>query len=47
MNATQQTAHQRTRWLTLIGTVITQLALGSVYTGAYSMVSSRKNWMRP
>ncbi|MFB4360886.1 MFS transporter [Pantoea sp. BS_8] len=32
MNATQQTAHQRTRWLTLIGTVITQLALGSVYT---------------
>ncbi|HAP3739945.1 TPA: MFS transporter [Escherichia coli] len=24
--------HQRTRWLTLIGTIITQFALGSVYT---------------
>lgn len=23
---------QRTRWLTLIGTIITQFALGSVYT---------------
>jgi len=32
MNQTQQATHQRTRWLTLIGTVITQFALGSVYT---------------
>ena len=24
--------YQRTRWLTLIGTIITQFALGSVYT---------------
>lgn len=32
MNQTQQASHQRTRWLTLIGTVITQFALGSVYT---------------
>jgi len=32
MNQTQQALHQRTRWLTLIGTVITQFALGSVYT---------------
>lgn len=32
MNQTQQASYQRTRWLTLIGTVITQFALGSVYT---------------
>ncbi|MHA6312132.1 MULTISPECIES: L-lactate MFS transporter [Pantoea] len=32
MNQTQQATYQRTRWLTLIGTVITQFALGSVYT---------------
>lgn len=32
MNQTQQASHQRTRWLTLLGTVITQFALGSVYT---------------
>ncbi|MGK3144547.1 L-lactate MFS transporter [Pantoea sp. C2G6] len=32
MNQTQQVGYQRTRWLTLIGTVITQFALGSVYT---------------
>lgn len=32
MNQTQQASHQRIRWLTLIGTVITQFALGSVYT---------------
>lgn len=25
-------SYQRTRWLTLIGTIITQFALGSVYT---------------
>jgi len=32
MNQTEQASYQRTRWLTLIGTVITQFALGSVYT---------------
>lgn len=32
MNQTQQASYQRTRWLTLFGTVITQFALGSVYT---------------
>ncbi|EIB98047.1 OFA family oxalate/formate antiporter-like MFS transporter [Pantoea anthophila] len=32
MNQTQQASYQRSRWLTLFGTVITQFALGSVYT---------------
>lgn len=32
MNQTQQASFQRSRWLTLFGTVITQFALGSVYT---------------
>lgn len=32
MNQTQQVSYQRSRWLTLFGTVITQFALGSVYT---------------
>lgn len=32
MNQTQQASYQRARWLTLFGTVITQFALGSVYT---------------
>ncbi|MGD9425472.1 OFA family MFS transporter [Pantoea sp. NSTU24] len=32
MNQTQQVSFQRSRWLTLFGTVITQFALGSVYT---------------
>lgn len=32
MNERQQAGGQRTRWLTLFGTVITQFALGSVYT---------------
>lgn len=32
MNKPQQAVCQLTRWLTLIGTVITQFALGSVYT---------------
>ncbi len=32
INQTQQASYQRSRWLTLFGTVITQFALGSVYT---------------
>ncbi len=32
MNQSQLTSYPRTRWLTLTGTVITQFALGSVYT---------------
>jgi len=32
MNQTMSSSYQRTRWLTLVGTVITQFALGSVYT---------------
>ena len=32
MNQTQQASYQRSCWLTLFGTVITQFALGSVYT---------------
>ncbi len=29
--------YQRTRWLVLVGAIITQFALGSVSTGACSM----------
>ncbi len=38
--------YQRTRWLTLIGTIITQFALGSVYT--WSLFNGRflPSWMR-
>ncbi|WP_312631524.1 L-lactate MFS transporter [Pantoea piersonii] len=32
MKQTTASSYQRTRWLTLVGTVITQFALGSVYT---------------
>ena len=34
--------YQRTRWLTLIGTIITQFALGSVYT--WSLEPPRVSW---
>lgn len=32
MNQSNLSSYQRTRWLTLVGTIITQFALGSVYT---------------
>lgn len=32
MSQTQHPSYQRARWLTLIGTILTQFALGSVYT---------------
>lgn len=32
MNMTGMQNYNRTRWLTLVGTIITQFALGSVYT---------------
>lgn len=32
MNQLTPSSYQRTRWLTLVGTIITQFALGSVYT---------------
>ena len=38
--------YQRTRWLTLIGTIITQFALGSVYTGACLTVRFLLSLMR-
>lgn len=38
--------YQRTRWLTLIGTIITQFALGSVYTGACLTARFPPSWMR-
>lgn len=31
--------YQRTRWLTLIGTIITQFALGSVYTVRFNSLT--------
>ncbi len=36
--------YQRTRWLTLIGTIITQFALGSVYTGVCLTVRFLPSW---
>ncbi len=41
MNAANR---QSIRWLTLIGTIITQFALGSVYTGACLIVRCLTNW---
>nr|MBA2817038.1 putative MFS-type transporter YhjX [Candidatus Pantoea persica] len=32
MNQTNLSSYQRTRWLNLVGTIITQFTLGSVYT---------------
>lgn len=37
--------YQRTRWLTLIGTIITQFALGLVYTHRL-MARFPPSWMR-